>query len=241
MTTDLQSILKKIQALRARAADAASTEAEAEIAARKAAELLAQHNIALTEVDVRADGVERQRWDSGQQTRPVEVFAAFGIETLCNVKIWRTGGVITVLGAPADAATALYFFDIVRVAVRSTWATFQRTDTYWRLRERGQSPRAIGSSFRKGVAIRLGERLAAMAKQPSNASVAAGLGTGGNALVPLKNQLITAWMRDNNVKLQSGGGTSIGSGSGYAAGRAAAEGVSLARGVGAQRAAALLR
>src|SRR3546814_13261524 len=156
MTTDghLGAILKKIQALRARAADAASTEGEAEMAARIAADLLAKHNISLSELDVRAEGVKSESWDSGQQTRPVEAYAGHGIDALCKTTHWYTRGTITVVGAPADVATALYFLDIVRAAVRSTWASYQSSESYRVLRDRGKSARAIGFAFRKGVAIR---------------------------------------------------------------------------------------
>lgn len=234
MSSDLSAILKRIQALRARAADAASTEAEAAIAARKAAELLAAHNISLSELDVRADGIDHQHWDSGQRTRPVEVFALNGVERLGNVKTWRAGGVISLVGAPQDVATALYFVDLVRHACRSTWATYQGTAPYFGQRARGASAREIGRAFRIGVAVRLGERFESMAKEQAAAPA-----TTGRALVPVKNALIHDWMRTNGPKLRSARQTRVGSG--YDDGRRAAEKVGLSRGVDWRRPFAFLR
>lgn len=226
--TTLQDILRKIKALRARAADAASSETEAAMAAKKADELLERHNIDLSELDVRADGIVRERWDSGQETCPVATWAMTGIEQGCHVESWYSGGIISVVGSPADVATALYYIDLVNAAVRNCWATYQRSDDFWRQRERGLSARKIGFSFRKGVASRLGERIGAFAKEPERAA------SNSTALVPVKNAMIKTWMAENNVKIGSAKSSPI-TGTAFDAGKRAGDKVGLGRGIATSR------
>lgn len=231
----ISDILKKIKALRARASDSASTEGEAAMAASKADELLQKHNINLSELDVRAEGVGKVRWDSGQETRPVEVLAMFGIEAGCNVDYWYSGGVISVVGAPADVETALYYIDLVSAAVKNCWNSFQKTSDFLDLREQGYTKRKIGFSFRKGVARRLGERIALFAEADESQSEE----KGRNALVPVKNALIKNWLIENDVRPKTNSAF-VGNAGGYHAGRAAASNVGLGRGIAAQKNAPLL-
>jgi hypothetical protein len=225
--TDMTSILKKIRALRARAADSASTEAEAAMAARLAAKLLEDHNITLTDVEVKAEGVGKQTWDSGLRDRPSEIYACKGIEALCGVKTWRTDGVVHILGAPADVETALYFMDLVRGAMRRCWASFQRSDDFGLIQARtGKTTQSIGHGFRIGVAGRLGERMTEMANEAKRARAST-----GTALVVVKDQLINEWLREKKMKFSTPSRATF-SESGYTAGRSAANNVPLNRGVG---------
>lgn len=225
---DLQSIIKKIKALRARAADVASTEAEAEIAARIAAKLLSEYNISLSELDVRAEGVGKETWDSGKTTRPFESMALFGIDKLCRTKSYFSGGIISIIGAPADVETALYFLDIIRTAALGQSLLFQLSFEFDELQAAGQSTRSINAAFKIGLARRIGERLKAMATEPEYES-------SGRDLVPVKNALIREFMDRSGIHLQSSAKPNINSRGAYAAGQSAGNGVSLARGVGSTR------
>lgn len=226
--TTLQDIVKKIKALRARAADSASSENEAAMAAKVADELLERHNINLSEVDVRADGVVKERWDSGRETCPVESWAMEGIDKGCNVKSWYTRGVITVVGSPADVETALYYIDLTRVAVVACWDSFQKTEEFWRQRERGNSARKIGFSFRKGVAMRIGERIGKFAESPERVR------SSSNALVPVKNALVAAYLDENKIKISSASASPVDTSALYA-GMKAGEKVALGRGIATSR------
>lgn len=232
---DIQSVIKKIKALHARAADKATTEAEAEIAMRVAGDLLKKHNITLTEVDVKADGVAKETWGGGKHRLP-EAFAARGIEAFCNVKIWRNGGVMTIIGSPADSAAAAYFFDIVANAVKSAFERYRKSIEYAVLVNQTGSARGVGTSFRIGVASRLGQRLSAMAREGEQVTPSAN----GNALVVVKNAMINDYMRDNGIKLYKATNTNLRSGSAFASGKEAANNVNLNRGIGGSRAAAYL-
>lgn len=226
----LDAIIKRIRALRARAADAASTEAEAEIAARKAAQLLNEHNINLSEFDVRADGVHREKWNSGQRTQPVAALATFGIEAACNVRMFYQGGIVSIVGAPADVEVALYYLDLVKAACERCWSTFQRSGQFRALRDGGRSVHSLGFSFRKGVAIRIGERLKAMAAESQRAPES----STSRALVPVKDAMIQQWLHDQKIRLRSGKST-VSDGAGYHAGRDAGDRVSINRGLGSSR------
>lgn len=231
--TTLRDIVKKIRALRARAADSASSENEAAMAAKVADELLERHNINLSEVDVRADGVVKERWDSGHKTCPVESWALRGIDKGCNVRSWYQRGVITVVGSPADVETALYYIDLTRVAVIACWDNFQKTEEFWRQRESGQSAREIGFSFRKGVAMRIGARIGKFAESPDRSR------SSSNALVPVKNALVAAYLDENNIKIYTARASSVDTTALYA-GMRAGENVALGRGIATSRPVAMI-
>lgn len=226
MEKQTDAIIRKIRALRARAADAASSEAEAAMAAAKAAELLAKHNLSISEVEIRSEGVDRQYWKTNQTTMPPVFHAGHGIQKLSNTKILHAAGRITVIGSPADTEVALYFLDLVSAACQRCWKTYQSGDDYRRLLERGKSARSIDFAFRKGVAVRLGERLASMAAE--NVAVTP---SSGCAIVPIKNAMVEAFMTAHYGKLGRAR-LSVGDVSGFTAGMSAAETVSLHRGLG---------
>lgn len=196
--TDRDTIIRKIQALRARAADAASTEAEAAMAARKAQELLDKHNLTMDETQVRADGVERQIWDNGKARAPCCTKALAGICEALNVTHFYSGGRISIVGAPADVAVALYYIDLVENAAWSCWATYQGTFNYRVLRRQGMTPRKIGASYRTGVAVRLGSRIAEQAAL-DKAQAASG---SGMDLVPVKDAMQREWLAAHNIKIK---------------------------------------
>lgn len=228
MDDKLQKVLKKIQALRARAKCSASTEAEAEMAARIAAELLKEHNISLTELDVKADGVDKYVWESGYSKRPPEAYSLRGINKLCNVQSWLEGGRIVIIGAPADSEIALYYLDLVKSAIKNCWETHKKEDESFLWNELSdETGRGYTIAFKKGVASRLGERMKAMAVEVKTQ-------TTSNSLVVVKDALIKSWMQDHEVRLR-GAKSSMSSASGYSAGRSAAESVSISKGMGTQR------
>lgn len=227
MDDKLQKILKKIQALRARAECSASSEAEAEMAAKMAAKLLQEHNISLTELDVKAEGVDKYTWESGYAKMPPEAYALRGINKLCNVQTWFTGGRITIIGAPADSELALYYLDIVKAAINSCWETHKATEDFLWNQLTDETGRGYTIAFKKGVASRLGERMKAMATQVETQ-------TTSNTLVVVKDALVRSWMQDHNINLRSTT-SSMSSASGYSAGRSAANNVSISKGIGVKR------
>lgn len=233
MAEALDKILKKIAALRARAADAASSENEAAIAARKAQELLDLHNLTLSEVDARAEGVQRKEWDSGKSKAPAVTWAGPSIEEALGVRIFYSGGIISVVGSPADVEVALYYLDLVHNAAWRRWAIFQQSDDYKQLKELGRNIRKFGSSYRKGLVMRLGQRIKNQAEEarkrhPTSSS-------SGQSLVVVKGQMLNQWLSDNRIKITTASGHAPLDNTGVAFGMRDAQNVAIGSGIGSTR------
>lgn len=226
--TDLTSIIRKIKALRARAADAASSEAEAAKAAQVADKLLREHNINLSELDVRAEGVEKNVWGVGKRTRGPETFAAVKIGKATNCKVWvQNGGEVVFLGNPADVEVALYYMDLVSNAAEACLRAYRKTEEYAR-EARYYSSRKIGSDYRIGVCQRLGERILEQVQAEHKPQAS------GTGLVVVKDALIKQWLQDNGMAFRHKRSNRT-MGASYNDGRGAADKVSIGRGVGMQR------
>lgn len=229
MTDHKKALFEKIRALRARAADHASTENEAAIASRKAAELLKRHNLSLDEVHVRADGVERADWHATRQD-PYEVRVLYAVGQLCNVKAFFSGRTLSVIGAPADVEVALYYLDIVKAAINSTWKAYRKSGEYAEA-TLYKRPARVAHEFKLGCALRLRERLLSIAKSQSTGAT----GSTSNALVPVKNAMIEDYMCAHRINLSTVRRRSIRVGEAFHDGKAAGGRVSLNRGVNGPR------
>ncbi len=226
--TNLSDIIRKIKALRARAADAASSENEAAKAAAVADKLLREHNIDLSELDVRAEGVAKNVWGAGRRTRGPETFAATKIGKATNCKVWcQNGGEIVYLGNPADVEVALYFTDLVSNAAEACLRSYRKTEDYAR-QQHYFSPRKIGADYRIGVCQRLGERILEQVEVERKPQAT------GTALVVVKDALIQQWLKDNGMSFKDHR-SSRRVGASYNTGRGDADSVSINRGVGVQR------
>lgn len=225
--TNLTDIIHKIKALRARAADDASSENEAAKAASVAEKLIREHNIDLSELDVRAEGVEKNVWGVGNRARTAPLWAAVQIARANNCDAWvQNGGEVAFLGNPADVEVCLYFMDLVANAANACLKAYQKTDEYQKDKWY-HSARKVAADYRIGVCQRLGERIRAQYQAVEPTATGAGL-------VVVKNSLIEQWKKDHNLQTRSKN-RSRQMGASYNAGRGAADGVSIGRGVGTQR------
>lgn len=226
--TNLTDIIRKIKALRARAADDASSENEAAKAAAVAEKLIREHNIDLSELDVRAEGVEKNVWGAGKRTRTAPCFAAVRIGKANNCDVWvQNGGEVCFLGNPADVEVCLYFMDLVANAAEACLRQFRKTAEY-SVQSGYWSPRKVSEDYRVGVCQRLGERIRDQYQAAEPTATGAGL-------VVVKNSLIEQWKRDNGLTLRSKNNRSRQVSSAYGTGRDAADNVSIGRGIGTQR------
>ena len=222
------SIIAKIKALRARAADSASSENEAAKAAAVADKLMREHNISLSELDVRADGVVLRVWNEKARVRGPETFAAKSIADAIGVECWvQNGGEITLLGAPADVEVALYYLDLTSNAAHVGLRAYRKCDEYDNML-RYYSPRKIGSDYRIGVCRRLGERIAEQifAEQTPVAE--------GTGIVLVKDALVRQWLADNSMAFTPHKSRRR-VGASYQHGKDHAENVGIGRGIGVQR------
>lgn len=223
----IQKIIAKIKALRARAADAASSENEAAKAAEVADRLLREYNIDLSELYVRADGVDTHVWNPGARVRSPECSGAAAIAKALGLRCWvQHGGEITFLGAPADVEVAFYFMDLASNASQAGLKAYRKTDEY-QGDLRYYSARKVGFDYRRGVCSRLGARIA---DQINAEKTPQATGTG---IVVVKEALIKAWLDAHDMRFRAARTVRVGQA--YAQGQDYAENVGIGRGVGTRR------
>jgi hypothetical protein len=227
MSTQQDSLIKKIRALRAKANDKSVTEAEAALFAAKVQELLAAHGLSIT--DLGSDQVEEEKiggqshkWD-GSPARQV-MFRSVCLFYMCTaVGPGRKGDPWTIVGRPTNVMVALDMFDYLLKTV------IRMSNEYARL-----NPGANKIDWRRGCMTRLAERLremhAAEKAKPQERRVGGGAAN-LPALVVDEGRAVKSWM-SANMHTQPGRATSIKHGADAARGRSAADGISLHRQVG---------
>jgi len=185
--TNRTELIKKIRNLRARASDEASSQAEANAAASRAAKLILEHEIG--EDELRAMGTsgvaEGVHNDGRRRMHPTmdEVAGAIGRLTECKPLI-RGGGANLWVGEPGDVEFALYLSEVIQGASERAWKT------HLKITRRYSSPRNRKSylmGFGFGVSGVL-KKLAAerRAKRPATAT--------GTSIVILKDQIINSYL-----------------------------------------------
>ena len=223
MASDLNTIRERIRALRAKAKDAACTEAEAQAAADLAAKLMIRHDIeeAALGTAFMPEGVIVD----GPKTRQGKLHLVYrntgkAIAALTETKVWtHDKRDVFFAGMPADVDFAIYLCEMLATAADRGWMT-----AYINRPMDMPSSWSIGreqfrDGFYQGFAERVGERLkelaAARAAQRTTAT--------GCDIVASKTGLIAAHMRDiglslHKVKYREATGTDHGRAAGYGAG-----------------------
>ena len=87
---DKTKMAARIKALLAKTQENGCTENEALFAAQKAAELMRDHNISMTEAEVLAEGFEMRddAWESDKTVRLVRMLLSNGVATFTDTRIW---------------------------------------------------------------------------------------------------------------------------------------------------------
>jgi hypothetical protein len=187
--TDLDRLVQRIRALRAKTVEQGCTEQEALAAAEKVAELLDRFGLNLSELDLRKQscegiGIETDRKRRGPIDDCMAMIAAF-----FDCRVWSETAEDATLryvffGLPADVQAAVYLHDLIALAFLSETATFQRGDFY---RSADSSHRrSATNSFQLGLARGINEKLRTLRQ----ARDMAGEGSNGRALVPIKDSMI---------------------------------------------------
>jgi len=118
-------IIAKIRALRAKAEDAAATEAEAMAAAEFAARLLTKHDIKpdeLAEV-AKSDGVV-SGFRQGKVLHPVADYTANAIAAFTETKAYNQNGEIRYIGLEEDVLMAVYLTEMLVGAAKRGWVAY---------------------------------------------------------------------------------------------------------------------
>ena len=188
-TADLDRLVQRIRALRAKTVEQGCTEQEALAAAEKVAELLDRHGLSLSELDLRRQscegiGVETDRKRRGPIDDCMGTIAAF-----FDCRVWGETSEDATLryiffGLPADVQAAVYLHDLIALAFATETAAFQATEIY--RSTHSSRRRSATNSFQVGLARGIIRKLDTLRQ----ARDVAGGSTNGRALVPIKESII---------------------------------------------------
>jgi hypothetical protein len=219
---ELDAVIARIQALRARTVERGCTEAEAMAAAAKIAELLDKHDLTLDEISVRNSDCEGVRVATGRKRRAPVDGCMPPVAAFCDCRVWSEqgeGGVLRYVffGLKADVQAARFLHDVIEDTFETESAAFRRGAIYQGLR--GSDRRVALTSFQTGLAGGIADKL----DELKAARRGAGAGGTGFDLVALKQSVVEEEMERLGVLLTSRSSTSRGSlhGRAYAAGKEA--------------------
>lgn len=192
-TADLDRLVQRIQALRAKTVEQGCTEQEALAAAEKVAELLDRYGLSLSELDLRQQNCEGIGIETDRKRRgPIDdcmgtIAAFFDCRVWCETSEGATLRYIF-FGLPADVQAAVYLHDLIALAFATETAAFQATEIY--RSTHSSRRRSATNSFQVGLARGIIRKLDTLRQ----ARDVAGGSTNGRALVPIKESLIDAEM-----------------------------------------------
>ncbi len=152
---ELDRLIGRIQALRAKTVEQGCTEQEALAAAEKVAELLDRYGLSLSELDLQQQAcegvsVDTERKRVGPVDDCVPAIAAF-----FDCRVWGEKSASGTLrhvffGLPADVAAARYLYELVERAFETETARFRAGETYAAADTRMR--RTAANSFQIGLA-----------------------------------------------------------------------------------------
>lgn len=160
---EIDRVIQRIQALRAKTADRGCTEAEAIAAAAKVSELLARHDLTLDEVSVRRSDCEGVSVATGRKRRAPVDSCTQSIAAFCDCRVWgeqRADGSLgfVFFGLKTDVEAARFLHDLIEVTFDTESATFRCGVIYQSLR--GGERRTALNSFQIGLASGISSKLA---------------------------------------------------------------------------------
>ena len=171
--TDIDRVIQRIQALRAKTVDRGCTEAEAMAAAAKVSELLDRHDLTLDEVSVRRSDCEGVSVDTGRKRRAPVDSCMPPIAAFCDCRVWTEEGGDGVLrylffGLKADVEAARFLHELIEVTFDTESTAFRRGEIYQVLR--GRDRRMALNSFQIGLASGITSKLTALKAARHSAS-----------------------------------------------------------------------
>lgn len=224
-TLKRDSIIKKIQLLKEKTVYNGCSEAEAMSAAEKISQLLNEYDLSMSEVEMKSQVFEQNDLIvDGSIRKPIhDIVATIGIFT--DTKVWYAKKdkkfVYSFFGAKNDVMFAHYLFDLLSNSMDFEYKKFQKTDQY-----KAIGGRAARSSFYKGMAIRLSQRLKEMKKNIKNETQERGL------VLYDKMGLVKQKFNELNVRLKNDSRkTTISNANAFYAGKKAADNININKGV----------
>lgn len=195
------SIIKKIKALRAKAQNAASTQAEVEAAAAAAAKLMIKHDVdesQLSEAQKQSGAVE-----GGINTtfyRDIDEVVNWifrGVEKLTETKGYRDvtdNNTYKFIGMEHDVEMALYLMEMITQSAKRCWNSFVQE----RYEQGKTTSRGLRPSFYQGFGRAIREKLDELTEERLSARSQAV----GTALVVRKQDMIKTKMNEMGLSLR---------------------------------------
>jgi hypothetical protein len=196
---ELEKLMQRIQALRAKTVAQGCTEQEALAAAEKVAELLDRHGLSLNELEFKAQpcegiGIQTSRKRAGPIDTCTPAIAAF-----FDCRVWRetdaSGQLRYVFfGLRGDVAAAQYLYEMVERAFETETKAFRGGEIY---RDMQGDRRTATNSFQTGMAKGIRAKLQAIRKVRQEAM----RGASGRDLVPVKAAIVDEEMEKLGLQL----------------------------------------
>lgn len=188
---ELDKLIGRIQALRAKTVEQGCTEQEALAAAEKVAELLDRYGLSLSELDLQQQAcegfaVETSRKRAGPLDDCVPAVAAF-----FDCRVWgekNTAGTLRYVffGLPADVVAARYLYELVEQAFTREATMFKASKTYAAMPARLR--RTATNSFQIGLGRGITTKLQALRAERETEL----RGASGRDLIVVKADLVEA-------------------------------------------------
>ncbi len=228
MTLDHDKLKSRIQALRAKTVTNGCTEDEALLAAAKVAELLDQHDLSISDLEIGEEQCERGIIETNRKQRQPIAACVAAIGEFCDCKVWQekdeAGKIRYVFfGLKPGVEMARYVYDVVAAAMQTAWGTHKRGQRFIRYAddERG--------SFLIGMAISIADKLMAMKADRDESTRR----TTGRDLVVVRHAVVETEFAKLDLNLRRGrsSGKKVAAGA-YQAGQQAGQQFTIRKGIG---------
>lgn len=186
---DLDKVLARIQALRAKTVETGCTEQEALAAAEKVAELLDRYGLSLSEIELQSQTCEGAGIGTGRKRfGPIDNCIP-AVARFCDCRVWSektTAGEIRYVffGLPADVAGARYLYELVEQAFETETNLFKSGELY--AKHIPSFRRGAVTSFQTGLAHGIAGKVSALHAERE----AAMRTTSGRDLMPIKETMV---------------------------------------------------
>ncbi len=158
---ELDRLIGRIQALRAKTVEQGCTEQEALTTAEKVAELLDRYGLSLSELDLKRQACEGMAVEIGRR-RVGPVDDCVPAVAFFDCRAWGEKSAAGTLrhvffGLPADVMTARYLYELVERAFETETARFRAGGTYAAMptRVRRTATNSFGTGLARGIAAKL--------------------------------------------------------------------------------------
>ncbi len=201
---DLDKLVARIQALRAKTVEQGCTEQEALAAAEKVAELLDRYGLSVSELDLRQQVCEGIGVETGRRRRGPIDDCMGSIAVFFDCRVWgETGPDGTIryvfFGLPGDVQASVYLHDLIVLAFAGETAAYQRGAFYLGL-DSGRK-RSATTSFQAGLARGIVEKLESLRRARDTQ------GSNGRDLVPVKQSIVEQELERLGLALRRGSAT----------------------------------